>query len=99
MPGLTRLTISETPLPAHKMLLDLPSYCYDIHTRVGLEMLRRLTRGVPGAEAIRDVLSRWRITNAHRALGEALFFVEEGGRIRGELVWQPLSSLEQRTFA
>jgi MgsA AAA+ ATPase C terminal len=29
----------QTPVPPYKMLFDLPSYCYDMHTRVGLEML------------------------------------------------------------
>ena len=36
--------------------------------------------------------------NAHRALGEALFF-EEGGRINGEMVYEPLCCLEQRLLA
>jgi MgsA AAA+ ATPase C terminal len=98
MPHPTRLTINDTPIPAHKMLFDLPSFASDMHTRVGLEMLHRLARGVPGAEAIRDLLNRYQVKSAHRAVGSALFFVE-GGRIRSELVWEPLSSLEQRFFA
>ena len=36
--------------------------------------------------------------SAHKALGEALFFVE-GGRIQGELIYAPLCALEQRLFA
>jgi hypothetical protein len=98
MPRPTSVTIDETPAPAHKMLLDLPSYSFDMHTRVGLEMLRRLAQGIPGAEAIRDVLRRYQVKNAHRALGSALFWVE-GGRIRRELLSEPLISLEQRFFA
>lgn len=98
MPRPTVVSINEAPLPAHKMLFDLPSYAYDVHTRVGLEVLRRLVRGVPGAEAIRELLSYYQVKNAHRALGEALFSVE-GGRIQRELVSEPLSSLEQRLFA
>jgi hypothetical protein len=98
MPRPTSLTIDETPAPGHKMLLDLPSYSYDVHTRVGLEMLRRLAQGIPGAEAISDLLCRYQVKNAHRALGSALFWIE-GGRIRRELLSEPLSSLEQRFFA
>ncbi len=30
------LTRVVEPVPSHKMLLDLPSYCYDMHTRVGV---------------------------------------------------------------
>ncbi len=88
----------NTQMPLHKMLFDLPSYCYDMHTRVGLEMLRRLVRGVVGAECIKEFFRHNKVEGAHRALGEALFFVE-GGRIRGELIYEPLCSLEQRLFA
>ncbi len=94
----TQLTLADSPLPASKILFDLPSYCYDMHTRVGLEMLRRLVRGVAGAECIEKFFRHNQAKGAHRALGAALFF-EEGGRIQGELVYGPLCSLEQRFFA
>ncbi len=88
----------QTPLPPYKMLLDLPSYCYDVHTRVGLAMLKRLVQGMEGAEGIKEFFQRNKVKGAHRAGGEALFFVE-GGRIQGELIYAPLCSLEQRLSA
>jgi hypothetical protein len=72
----------DTPIPPSKLLFDLPSCCYDVHTRVGLNVLQRLVRGVNGAEGIKDFFQENEIRNAHRALGEVLFSVE-GGRIRG----------------
>lgn len=88
----------QTPLPPYKMLFDLPSYCYDMHTRVGLAMLKRLVHGVEGTEGIRELFQRNKIKGAHRAVGMALFFVE-GGRIQSELIYEPLCCLEQRLFA
>ncbi len=88
----------QTPLPPYKMLFDLPSYCYDMHTRVGLAMLKRLVQGVEGAEGIRELFQRNKIKGTHRAVGMALFFVE-GGRIEGELIYEPLCNFEQRLFA
>jgi hypothetical protein len=99
--GLTlpmEMTRVQAPVPPYKMLFDLPCYCYDMHTRVGLAMLKRLVRGVEGAEGIKELFQQNRIKSAHTALGEALFFVE-GGRIQGELVYEPLCCLEQRLFA
>src|SRR6266571_2968906 len=61
-------------------------------------MLKRLVQGVEGAESIGELFQQHKITSPHRALGEALFFVE-GGRSRGELIYARLSSLEQRLFA
>ena len=58
------------------MLMGLPSYAYDVHTRVGLEMLKRLVRGVQGAEGIMELFQRYRLTSPHKVLGEALFAVE-----------------------
>lgn len=92
------MTTVKAVLPPHKLILDLPSYCYDMHTRTGLAMLRWLVHGVPGGEDIRDWIRENRIESPHRVLGEALFFAE-GGRIRGELIYGPLCSLEQRLFA
>ena len=99
--GLTlpmEMTRVQTPVPPYKMIFDLPSYCYDMHTRVGLAMLKRLVQGVEGAEGIKVVFQQNKVKHAHQALGEALFFVE-GGRIYGELVYEPLCCLEQRLFA
>jgi len=88
----------QTAVPPHVMLFGLPSYSYDMYTRVGLEVLKRFVQGVPGTSCIRDFFLENRGRSRHLALGEALFF-EEGGRIRGELIYAPLSDLEQRLFA
>jgi hypothetical protein len=88
----------DMPIPPSKLLFDLPSCCYDMHTRVGLKALQRLVRGVHGAEGIKDFFQENKIRNAHRALGEVLFSVE-GGRIQGELIYEALCALEQRLFA
>src|SRR6266566_6287872 len=69
-----------------------------VDKQVGLALLKRLVRGVEGAEGIKELFQQNRIKSAHRALGEALFFVE-GGRIQGELIYEPLRCLEQRLFA
>ena len=89
---------TQLPLPPPRLLFGLPSYCYDMHTRVGLEMLKRLARGVEGGEGIKELFQQNKVKSPHRALGEALFYVE-GGRIQGELFHQPLYSLEQRLAA
>jgi hypothetical protein len=89
---------TQLPLPPPRLLFGLPSYCYDMHTRVGLEMLRRLVHGVRGGEGIRELFQQNRVKGPHRVLGEALFYVE-GGRIQSELFYQPLYSLEQRLCA
>lgn len=92
------MTTVTAPCPAHRMMWGLPSYSYDMYTRVGLEMLKRLVRGVHGGEGIRRFFRDNRVKSAHTALGEAIFF-EEGGRIRGELVYEPLCRLEQSVFS
>lgn len=92
------MTRVQAPIPPHSLLSGLPSYCYDMHTRVGLGMLRKLVGGVDGSEHIRDLLARYTVSSSHRVLGDALFFVE-GGRIAGELIYEPLCSLEQRISA
>ena len=92
------MTRVDAPIPKHTVLFSLPSFCFDMHTRVGLEMLKHLVRGVHGAEAIRDFFKQNCVRDAHRALGFALFFVE-GGRIQGELIYSPLCRLEQRLTA
>ena len=92
------MTDVERAVPRCKVLFDLPSFAFDTHTRIGLEMLRRLARGVPGAEAISEFFEQNRVKSPHRTLGMSLFFAE-GGCIEGELIYQPLAYLEQRLFA
>lgn len=89
------MTRVQTLLPPYKMLFDLPSYCYDMHTRVGLESLKRL---IGTSEAIGKFFHENRVKAAHRALGWQLFFVE-GGRIKNELIYEPLSRMEQKVVA
>lgn len=60
-------------------------------------MLQRLVRG-NGAPEIREFFRDRQVKNAHKTVGAALFF-EEGGRIKGELTYEPLCALEQRVFA
>jgi hypothetical protein len=81
------MTRNEVPIPPSKTIFDLPSYCYDMHTRIGLQVLQRLVHGVNGAEEMKDFFSENKIKNAHRAVGEVLFFVE-GARIEGELFYE-----------
>src|SRR2546427_7502076 len=69
-----------------------------MHTRIGLAMLKRLVQGVQDADAIKDFFHQYKVKNAHKVLGEALFFVQ-GGRIEGEPIYEPLCCLEQRLFA
>jgi hypothetical protein len=92
------MTRVQTPVPPFKMLFDLPAFCYDTHTRVGLKMLHRLVQGVGGAESIKKFFQQNNVKSPHRVLGETLFFTE-GGRIKGELIYGPLAGLEQRYFA
>jgi hypothetical protein len=99
--GLTlslEMTKMQISVPPHKLLMDLPSYCYDMYTRVGQAMLKRIVRGVKGAEGIKELFQQNKVKSPHTVLGEALFFVE-GGCIRGELIYEPLCCLEQRLFA
>lgn len=88
----------QLPIPTYRMLFDLPSYCYDVHTRIGQTVLGRLMRGDFGATAIKNFIYRSKVKGALKALGMALFFVE-GGRLQGELVYPSLSRLEQLLIA
>ena len=89
------MTRVQVPVPPYRVLFDLPSNCYDVHTRSGLAMLKRLIQGVEGGKEIKEVFQQNKVKSPHKALGEALFFVE-GGRIQGELIYEQLCSLEQR---
>jgi|HubBroStandDraft_1064217.scaffolds.fasta_scaffold35903_2 hypothetical protein len=94
----TEMFSVRLPIPAYTMLFDLPSYCYDMHTRTGQEVLSRLMRGDFGATAIKDFICRRKVKGALKALGEALFFVE-GARLKGEMLYPSLSRLEQLVIA
>ncbi len=91
-------TVSALTPPPSTMLAGLPSYAYDMYTRVGTTVLRRVMEGGEGLEGITSFFRRTRVKDAYTALGEALFFAE-GGRIRNELIYRSLADLEQRMFA
>ena len=65
------MTRVQTLLPPYKMLFDLPSYCYDMHTRVGLESLKRLIRDIRGH---RKVFSRKPGQSSSQGVGLATVF-------------------------
>jgi hypothetical protein len=90
--------VRSEPMPRSGSIFELPNYSYDMHTRIGLTVLRRLVQGIPGAQAIRDFFQRSKMSAPHRALGEALFYME-GGREKNELIYPSLCSLEQRVAA
>ena len=92
------MTLSGLPVPSYKLFFELPSYAFDMHTRPGLIVLKRLFMGIDGSTEIRDLIQAHRVDNPTKALGEALFFVE-GARIRNELIYPTLSCLEQRVLA
>jgi hypothetical protein len=88
----------QLPIPTYRMLFDLPSHCYDMHTRIGREVLSRLMRGAFGATAIKNFVYHSKVKDALKVLGEALFFVE-GARLEGEVLYPSLSKLEQLLIA
>lgn len=91
------IEVSSQPVRHYQVILDLPSYAYDMHTRIGLAVLKKLVRGIDKTD-LRDFFKQHPSRNPHKTLGSALFF-EEGGLISGELIYEPLISLEQRLFA
>ncbi len=62
------------------MLYGLPSYAYDMHTRIG----RRALQASLALPEVKQFLAAYLPTKKLDALGWALFYVE-GGRITGEL--------------
>jgi hypothetical protein len=87
-----------TPVPPAQTLYELPSYAFDLHCRVGLRMLKKLSCRVKGAEAIQQFVIEHKLKRGHRVVGEGLF-CEEGCRINGELFYEPLATFEQRVIA
>jgi hypothetical protein len=92
------ITHSGLPVPSYKLLFELPSYAFDMHTRPGMTVLKSLFIGIDGTTEIRDLIQAHRVYNPTKALGDALFFVE-GARIRNELIYPVLCGLEQRVLA
>lgn len=88
----------QRPIPKHSSLAQLPSYSFDVHTRIGQEVLRRLIRGTGGVHEIKYFMESNELRSPLTALGMALFYVE-GGRIAGEVVYPSLCQLEQALVA
>ena len=86
----------ELPVPQHTILYGLPSCGYDMYTRTGRQMLKRLIQSNPDVKRVAAQLPKAR--NLITVVGECLFFVE-GGRICGELLNPDLYRMEQRLFA
>lgn len=81
--------------PEPLLLKGLPSYSYDMHTRVGKSVLVRMT----GFKVIKEFFEQNpSIKPRAEALGWALFF-EEGGKIDGEMDNIVVSVLEQKFVA
>jgi hypothetical protein len=83
---------------AHSQLHGLPSYCYDMYTRAGREMLRQLLSGCAGVEDVREILQNATVKDPLIAAGEALFFAE-GGYVKDEQAYACVNDLTQRLFA
>jgi len=81
----------EVPMPEVKLLFGLPNLCYDMHTRVGMRSLTRLT----GVTALREFYAaNPYVKKDAKMLGWLLFFAE-GGRLQGELVNEGIAADEQ----
>jgi hypothetical protein len=79
-------------------IFNLPNFSYDMYTRIGRSVLKRLIKGVPNAREIQDFFQQVPTNDPLNAAGEALFFVE-GGFVQGEVFYRPVSQLEQKCFA
>ena len=84
--------------PPSAQLHDLPSYSYDMYTRSGREVLRRLIAGGQAAREISAILNAPDARDPLTAVGEALFFVE-GGYVKGEVEYADLAAFHHRVFA
>ncbi len=87
---------TKVPLSEYKQLYGLPSCGYDMYTRVGRAMIKKL---------ISVNVKIAKLLHGHQGpgssidiVGESLFFVE-GGRIRGELINPELYWFEQKMMA
>lgn len=83
--------LDEVPLPQGTMMKGLPSYAYDMYTRVGKQVLGIIHGETPQIQNLLAPVKNDKLT----ILGEALFFVE-GGRIKNELLNTDLYQLEQK---
>ncbi|HEV2577116.1 MAG TPA: hypothetical protein VGU25_07890 [Acidobacteriaceae bacterium] len=81
-----------------KILHDLPSYCYDLHTRIGRSVIQSLIHGAQGADPLKYFFARHKVCDRATALGMALFY-SEGGQLRNEIFFAEVLDLEQRIMA
>jgi hypothetical protein len=87
--SLWELVPVDTQPEAGIVLYGLPSYAYDMHTRVG----RRALHASVAVPEVQQFLAAHRPTKKLDVLGWALFYVE-GGRIAGELASPLLAQVE-----
>lgn len=92
------LITRSVPLRPTKILHDLPSYCYDLHTRIGRTVIQSLIHGAQGAEPMKYFFARHKVFDRATALGMALFY-SEGGQLRNEIFFAEVLDLEQRMMA
>jgi hypothetical protein len=90
----TTTTPTAELLPAHQTMYGLPSYAYDMHTRVGKGAIMRLCGKLP----LRQLFASSAPTSKPTAVGWAMFF-EEGGKIQGRYASPELDALEQVAVA
>ncbi|QZI85739.1 hypothetical protein CPT_Summit_088 [Stenotrophomonas phage Summit] len=80
----------EEQFPEVETIAGLPSYAYDMHTKIGKTLLYKI-----GGEPELDMLKDTQCNDKPKALGWAMFFCE-GGRIRDELWDVRIAQLEKK---
>ncbi|QIN95241.1 hypothetical protein DLP3_078 [Stenotrophomonas phage vB_SmaS_DLP_3] len=81
----------QIPFPVCEMILGLPSYAYDMHTRLGKTILYKLV----GEGEVKTILTESKCNDKMKALGWAMFFCE-GGRIEAEQWDLKIANLERK---
>lgn len=69
------LALRDTPVPEAVSILGIPSYAYDMHTKIGKTCTYRLC----GWAVVKEILSKTGVNDKAKAVGYSLFFAE-GGR-------------------
>ena len=78
------------PFPVTETIAGLPSYAYDMHTKIGKTILYKI-----GGEPELGILKETQCNDRAKALGWAMFFCE-GGRITDELWDVKIAQLEKK---
>lgn len=97
--ALEEVCLRGDQLPEAKNLYGLPTYTYDMHTRVGKHAIAMLTKHVQKTGELLAALpvdTKYAWSDMTKLIGWCVFYAE-GGRIRNE-IWIPkLLELEHRT--